>query len=304
MRLDSKQLAAFAAVLRSGSFEAAAKALFITPSAVSQRVRQLEDQLGRVLIQRGVPCVPSVAGQTLQKYVQQMHLLESETLGALGVGDDDGSRATMLIAVNADSLATWLAPALARTQETHNLVFDLIVEDQDHSRELLRSGRVMGAITTDAQPVQGCVVKPLGAMRYLAVASPAYFERHFAKGVNVQTLLVAPSNVYNRKDSLQTQYLQMMTGTVIEPPNHFVPSTHGFIEAARAGLGWGMNPKSLVTEHIRRGELRELKRGKYLDVPLFWQHWRIESEGLRALPAAITRAAEQSLLSVSQTPRA
>jgi LysR family transcriptional regulator, chromosome initiation inhibitor len=304
MQLDSKQIAAFAAVLREGSFDGAARALFVTPSAISQRIKQLEDQLGRVLIERGSPCEPTVAGQSLQKYAQQLRLLESETLDALGFSSDNESRNSMVIAVNADSLATWIAPALANTQEKHRVTFDLIVEDQDHSRELLRSGRVMGAITTDAQPVQGCVVKPLGAMRYVAVASPAYFERHFAKGVNAQTLAIAPSNVYNRKDSLQTQYLQMLTGAAIEPPNHFVPSTHGFIEAARAGLGWGMNPKSLVTDLIRRGELRELKRGKYLDVPLFWQHWRIESAGLRALTAAITRTAEQSLLSVSQTPRA
>jgi LysR family transcriptional regulator, chromosome initiation inhibitor len=303
MRIDSKQLAAFTAVLSEGSFDAAARALFVTPSAISQRIKQLEDQLGRVLIQRGSPCAPTVAGQALQKYAQQLRLLESETLDALGVANDTPIRSRMVIAVNADSLATWLAPALASAQQTYPLTFDLVVEDQDHSRELLREGRVMGAITTDAHPVQGCVVKALGAMRYVAVASPAYFERYFAHGVNAQSLAHAPSNVFNRKDSLQSQFLRELTGASLETPNHFVPSTHGFVEAALAGLGWGMNPRSLVQDHIRRGELRELKRGKHLDVPLFWQHWRLESKALQALTAAITLAAQRGLLGVSRTPR-
>ncbi len=301
MQIDSKQLTAFTAVLREGSFDAAARVLFVTPSAISQRIKQLEDQLGRVLIQRGSPCEATVAGQSLLKYAQQLRLLESETLDALGVAGETTTRSHMVIAVNADSLATWLAPALASAQEAHPLTFDLVVEDQDHSRELLRAGRVMGAITTDAHPVQGCIVKPLGAMRYVAVASPAYFERHFARGVNAQSLAHAPSNVFNRKDSLQSQYLRELTGTNLDPPNHFVPSTHGFVEAALSGLGWGMNPRSLVQEHLRQGTLRELKRGKYLDVPLFWQHWRLESKALQTLTHAIATAARRSLSVVAQT---
>jgi LysR family transcriptional regulator, chromosome initiation inhibitor len=304
MRIDSKQLTTFAAVLREGSFEAAARALFVTPSAVSQRIKQLEDQLGRVLIQRGSPCEPSAAGQTLQKYAQQLRLLETDALDVLGVGEEKNARTPTVIAVNADSLATWLAPALANAQAKHGLTFDLIVEDQDHSRELLRAGRVMGAITTDAQPVQGCDVKPLGAIRYLAVASPAFFERHFARGVNAATLARAPSTVFNRKDALQRQYIQMIVGESLEPPSHFVPSTHGFVEAALSGLGWGMNPKALVSELIKRGQLRELKKGKSLDVPLFWQHWRLESVALQTLTREIQLAAQRGRLVVSQTPRA
>jgi LysR family transcriptional regulator, chromosome initiation inhibitor len=303
MHIDSKQLEAFAAVLREGSFEAAARALFVTPSAVSQRVKQLEDQLGRVLIQRGAPCQPTTAGQTLQKYAQQLRLLEAEALDVLGVGEERGARVPMVIAVNADSLATWLAPALAGAQAKLGLTFDLIVEDQDHSRELLRAGRVMGAITTDAQPVQGCETKPLGAMRYLAVASPAFFERHFAGGVNAAALARAPSNEFNRKDALQARYLQMIVGdTLVGRPRHFVPSTHGFVEAARSGLGWGMNPKSLVNDLIRRGELRELKKGVTLDVPLYWQHWRLESVALKMLSREIQLAAQRARLTVSQKP--
>jgi LysR family transcriptional regulator, chromosome initiation inhibitor len=298
MQLDSRQLTAFAAVLREGSFEAAARALFVTPSAISQRIKQLEDRLGRVLIQRGSPCTATLAGQALQRHAQQVQLLESQALSAFGLNQAMPTGLPMAIAVNADSLATWLAPALAMVQASHGIRFDLIVEDQDHSHELLRAGRVMAAITTDAQAVQGCNVLRLGAMRYAAVASPEFFATYFAKGVNEKTLTDAPCNVFNRKDSLQAQFLRTLVKRKLSPPHHFVPSTHGFVESALAGLGWGMNPLSLVADSIKQGKLRELRRGKHLDVPLYWQYWRLDSQALHALTTAIGLTATNALIRV------
>jgi LysR family transcriptional regulator, chromosome initiation inhibitor len=296
MHIDSAHLAAFAAVLHEGSFEAAARSLFITPSAVSQRVKLLEERLGRVLIQRGSPCIATDAGYALQRHAQQVQLLEAEALTALGFGEQETQAPHTKIAVNADSLATWLTPTLARAQEICGNRFELIVEDQDHSHELLRAGRVMAAITTNAKPAQGCSVQSLGAMRYLAVASPNFFEHYFPDGVNDASLSTAPCNVFNRKDSLQKNYLELITKKRLTPPQHFVPSTHGFVEAAKHGLGWGMNPESLVEELIARGELRELKRGKHLDVPLYWQCWRLESVSLKALTAEVLREAKRALV--------
>jgi LysR family transcriptional regulator, chromosome initiation inhibitor len=302
MQLDSRQLAAFAAVLREGSFEGAANALFVTPSAISQRIKQLEERLGRVLIQRGSPCIATAAGQALQRHAQQVQLLESQALATFGIEAEARAQLPIAIAVNADSLATWLAPALARTQAAHGCTFDLIVEDQDHSNDLLRAGRVMGAITTDAHAVQGCNVLPLGAMRYVAVASPIFFDRFFSKGVNDASLAVAPCNVFNRKDGLQSAFLKTITKKKLNPPHHFVPSTHGFVETALNGLGWGMNPISLVTEHLKSGALRELKRNKSLDVPLYWQHWRLDNDVLRTLTQEIGRAALERLVKLAKTP--
>jgi LysR family transcriptional regulator, chromosome initiation inhibitor len=296
MQIDSHQLVAFAAVLREGSFDAAARSLFVTPSAISQRIKQLEDRLGRVLIQRGSPCVATLAGEALQRHAQQVALLESQALATFGVNEARQTSLPLAIAVNADSLATWLAPALADVQTALGLTFDLIVEDQDHSNELLRAGRVMAAITTDSRAIQGCNVEPLGAMRYLAVASPAFFDRFLAGGVNERTLSKAPCNVFNRKDALQTEYLKLVCGKKLNPPCHYVPSTHGFVEAALHGLGWGMNPQTLVGDHLARGALKELKRGKNLDVPLFWQYWRLDNAALAALTVAIKKASARVLV--------
>lgn len=304
MQIDSRQLAAFAAVLREGSFEAAARSLHVTPSAVSQRIKLLEERLGRVLIRRGAPCTPTEAGQALQRHAQQLQLLEAQALapfglvaaperggrGALGP-QPPGARLPLAIAVNADSLATWFAPALAAVHDAHAVSFDLLVEDQDHSSELLRQGRVMAAVTADPRAVQGCSVLRLGAMRYLAVASPAFMRRHFAGGVDAAALARAPCNVFDRKDALQARFLRGLTRRTLQPPQHHVPSTHGFIHAAVQGIGWGMNPDLLVAPLLARGELVELVPGKALEVPLFWQHWRLDSQVMRLLTDSVAAAA-------------
>lgn len=307
MQIDSRQLSAFAAVLREGSFEAAARSLHLTPSAVSQRIKLLEERLGRVLIRRAAPCVATDAGQALQRHAQQLHLLEAQALAPFGLsaeGERSARGATtrapvrlpMPIAVNADSLATWFAPALAAVNEVHAVSFDLLVEDQDHSSELLRQGRAMAAVTTDPVPVQGCAALRLGAMRYVAVASPAFMARHFAGGLSAAALAQAPCTVFNRKDALQTRFLRRLTRQALQPPQHHVPSTHGFIHAALHGLGWGMNPQALVAPLLASGALVELAPGLPLDVPLVWQHWHLDSDVLHLLTRSVQAAAAAMLL--------
>jgi len=302
MQIDSRQLTAFAAVLREGSFDAAARALHLTPSAVSQRIKGLEERLGRVLIQRGSPCIATPAGQSLQRHAQQLQLLEAQALqpfglvgasGAVGAarGGAAPSPLPLAIAVNADSLATWFVPALAALRQKHDVACELHVEDQDHSSELLRQGRVMAAVTAEPRPVQGCVSQALGAMPYVAVASPAFMARHFAAGVSDAALALAPCNVFNGKDALQTRFLRQLTRKRLAPPQHQIPSTHGFIHAALHGLGWGMNPLALVEGLLASGELVELVPAARLEVALHWQHWHLDSEVMRDLTAAVRFAA-------------
>ena len=227
MIIDSAQLAAFAAVVREGSFERAAGALHVTRSAVSQRIKQLEERVGQVLIRRATPCLPT-------------------------------SVVDLPLAVNADSLATWFVAAMADAVQMAPMTFDVHVEDQDHSAHLLREGRVMAAVTSDPQPVQGCHVVRLGTMRYLAVASPAYRAAHFPQGLDAAALAQAPVLVFNRK-------------------------------------GWGMNPVRLAQPLLDDGRLVELLPGQAVDVPLYWQCWRLDVAALRVLTAAVQRQAALSL---------
>ncbi|MET0418798.1 MAG: LysR family transcriptional regulator ArgP [Actinoplanes sp.] len=272
--MDFVQLATFQAVVEEGSFEAAARALHLTPSAVSQRIKALELSVGQVLVRRAKPCVATAAGEVLIRFAGQVTLLEREALQQAR----DGTRVS--IVVNADSLQTWFMPALIKVPGPS---WELHTDDQDHTADLLRSGTAMAAVTAQNVVVQGCRVEALGAMRYLAVGVPG------------TDITISPMIVYNRKDALQHRFLAAVAGTAADPPVHYVPGNVAFLEAIRLGLGWGMVPEQLAVPDMKAGAYVRLFPDRHLDVPLFWQYWRIESVVLGELTAAVKSTAASSL---------
>jgi LysR family transcriptional regulator (chromosome initiation inhibitor) len=314
MLFDYAQLAALAAVVGEGSFERAAQVLHVTPSAVSQRIRALEERVGAVLVQRGTPCTATAAGTPLLRHAERVALLEAD-LGAALPRPARGAapvraapRALLRVAVNADSLATWWVEALARfTQEQPRVQIDLVVEDQDHACELLRRGEVLAAVTSGAAAVQGCNSHALGRLRYGATASPAFVQRWFGRGVNAEALASAPCLVFNRKDELQARWLQRVTrrsGTrAVQPPCHYLPSAQAFVDAALAGVGWGMNPSALARPHLAERRLVELVPGRVIDVPLHWQPSRLALPALDALTRAVLAVARPRLRDTERPAR-
>ncbi|MEY8838238.1 ArgP/LysG family DNA-binding transcriptional regulator, partial [Cribrihabitans sp. XS_ASV171] len=199
MQFDPHHLAALSAILRLGSFEAAAAELSVTPSAISQRIKAFEDRIGAALIHRGPPCTGTPTGVRLAKHAEDIGLLETQLTRDLGLGPE--TRATRIrIAVNADSLATWFVPALASVEGT---LFDLVIDDQDHSADWLQRGEVSAAICAGGKPIAGCDTHPLGSLRYLPTASPDFMACWFAEGVTPQALARAPCLTFNAKDMLQ-----------------------------------------------------------------------------------------------------
>jgi LysR family transcriptional regulator, chromosome initiation inhibitor len=276
--MDAIQLATFQTVVEEGSFEAAARALHVTPSAVSQRIKALEQSVGQVLVRRAKPSEPTEAGKALVRFAGQVALLEREALDAVA----GGIRTRISVVVNADSLHTWFLPALARLPASLGLSFDLHQDDQDYTAELLRAGTAMAAVTAQHVAVQGCRVEKLGAMRYLAVA---------ASTLGFQDFATAPMIVLNRKDQLQHRFLASLSRPHLDPPIHYVPAAAAFVDAVRLGLGWGMVPEQIARDDISAGRLVDLTPGRHLDVPLYWQYWRMESTVLTALTAAVRKAA-------------
>lgn len=294
--LDYSLVAAVAAVVREGSFERAATALHITASAVSQRVKLLEQRLGQLLVVRGQPCTATAAGHALCRHAEQVAMLEAELAASGGpVGLDADAPVTVRVAVNADSLATWFVAAAAAFANDGRALLDLRLEDQDHTAQQLRDGEVIAAVTALAAPVQGCSSLALGRMRYLATASPGFVQQHFGAGVNVQTLAQAPCLVFNQKDRLQDQWQQAVFGQAVALRRHWLPASQAFVDGALAGLGWGMNPASLVRGHIDAGRLVELLPGHPLWVALYWQHARSAAPMLARLTNAVLAAARQTL---------
>ncbi len=296
--LDYGALAALAAVVREGSFDRAAARLGVSPSAVSQRVRALEERVGAALIVRGQPPVPTETGARLCAHVERVRLLEGELAGALPAiaGAAPDGRVTLRIAVNSDSLATWFVPAAARFAERTGALLDLVLEDEEHTAARLRSGEVLAAVSADPVPVSGCRILPLGALRYVATASPAFMRRHFAGGVSAATLARAPVLRFDRKDELQARWARERLGITLDAPTHWAPSTAAFLDASLAGLAWMLNPLILAGAHLAAGRLVELMPESPLDVPLYWQQARLGAKLLDALTREVAAEARQRLV--------
>lgn len=291
MELNPSQLDALVAIADCGSFEAAARRLHVTPSAVSQRVRALEASAGQILISRGTPCVPTARGERLVQLGRQTRLLYDEAEAELGAL----TAAELPVAVNADSLGTWFRGVLVEAASWDATSILLHVEDQAYSQESLRRGDVLAAVTSDAVAVQGCTVESLGAMRYLPAAAPAFAARWRSADGELDWAAM-PVLIFNDKDDVQ--YRQLHRRGVRQRPSviHRVPSTSDFYEAARLGLGWGMLPELQARAGLSSGSL-ELLAGDAIDVPLYWQRWRLSSPRLAELTAAVRRAASGHLLS-------
>jgi LysR family transcriptional regulator (chromosome initiation inhibitor) len=291
--MQPDQLRTLLAIVDTGTFEAAARALHVTPSAVSQRIKALESQLGRLVVRRGVPCRPTASGQVLVRMARQMALIQADALAELDVAA--AGPAELAVAINADSLATWFVPVLATVAGWGDTVLQLHVEDQEHSAELLRSGEVIGAVTSDPVVTQGCSIRPLGSMRYIPMATPALRDAH-RKGQRPDWARM-PVVRFNAKDDLQHAFLARRgvdgSGDAA-PPVHQVPSSQGFLAAVLAGLGWGMVPV-IQLGGIAPGSLERLAGREHVDVPLYWQVWRLRSQRIDRFTDALVAAARQGL---------
>jgi len=293
VRFDPVQLETLLAITEEGTFEAAARRLHVTASAVSQRVRALERAAGQVLVRRTTPCAATPAGEPLVRLGRQLRVLADEAAATL---PGEQGAVELAVAVNADSLATWFRPVLDAVAARPGTALRLAVEDQAYSHDLLRRGDVLASVTSEPEPVQGCVVEPLGTLRYTPAATPALVERHQrGRGVDWSAL---PLVVFNEKDRLQDDVLAAH-GAVRPPVVHRVPTSADFHEAVRRGLGWGAIPEPQLAPDLADGRLVTIPGGRPLSVRLYWQRWRLDSPALARLSEAVHRAARDTL---RQTP--
>ncbi|MFF5623887.1 LysR family transcriptional regulator ArgP [Microbacterium sp. NPDC012755] len=288
MRIDPELAATVAAVADEGTLDAASRRLRITPSAVSQRLKTLEQQLGRVLVVRTKPVQLTEAGEAVVRLARQVALLEHDALSGLGL-DEEGARISIPLAVNADSMATWFLPPLARLSAEHAIDFDLHRDDQNFTARLLESGAVMAAVTSEEAPVAGCSVSPLGVLEYRAMAEPSFAARWFPEGVTREALSAAPFVDFDRRDTLQHEWLKAMKVSHPSVPRHYVPASHDYALAVELGLGWGMLPL-LQGAHglVPLG-------GPTLRVRLYWQQWNLRSTLLDTIAAEIAAEAGRVL---------
>ena len=307
--LDPAALDCLAALADDGSFERAAQRLSITQSAVSQRLRALESQVGQLLVVRARPLRLTEPGKVLLRFARQLQAMRADV--ARELGERMQSQARLPIAVNADSLATWVLPALDELVQQglrDGFGLELIVDDQDFTHEWLRQGQVLGCVSTVPQALRGCRVEPLGVMRYIAVASPGFVARELggdaAAGLHRGNFARVPFLVFNRKDDTQTQWVAQAFG--VRAPRleeRFVPSSEAYVRAAALGWGIGVVPELQVRERLAQGDLLCLRPDIGIEVALHWHQWKLGGDSglpvraarLDEVGAALARGAAQAL---------
>jgi LysR family transcriptional regulator (chromosome initiation inhibitor) len=298
LKIDPRRSEAFLAAVDSGSLEQAASQLRITPSAVSQRISALEQEMGTPLLVRTRPCRPTAPGTRLLQFLRRRALLEAEFMAEL---ENDAGPVRVALAVNNDTLATWLLPVLAPVLVEERLLVEFVLDNQGHTFALLEQGQAVACVSGEPEPMRGCSVSPLGLMRYRMVAAPAFAQRWFPGGMNREAARHAPVMVFDRKDTLQTNFLLQHFGLPEGSyPFHYVPASDPYVQAIRLGLGYGMLPLEQCAAMLQSGALLDLTPDLYVDVPLYWHAWQIQPARLERMGAALLKAARTVLLPLEQ----
>ena len=292
-QIDYRGLAALDAVIDYGSFDKAAVALSITQSAVSQRLRLLENSAGELLVVRSQPPRATAAGQRLIAHYRQVRLLEAALATRPGQGD---TPAEIAVAVNADSAATWWQEAVTPLMASAQCMINCLIDDQDHTLSMLREGRVIACVTSESTLVAGTSATALGVMRYRCVASAAFAARWFPDGLNAAAVQQAPGLNFDRKDALLTRFITQQTGFTGRYPYHSLSSSDGFVRFIEAGLGYGMLPDQQCQAALATARMVDLTPGNWLDIPLFWHCWDIQTPHTRALSEQVVATARRWLI--------
>ncbi|EGA65265.1 MULTISPECIES: LysR family transcriptional regulator ArgP [Vibrio] len=293
--LDYKWIEALEAVVNQGSFERAAQQLCISQSAVSQRVKQLEKFLAKSVLIREQPPRLTTAGKKLMGLYHRVQLLESEVLPEL-TNQESLRPVQIFIATNADSLATWLLPALTPIMTTRHVEFDLAVHGEDRTLDKLKKGEVTGAISWESEPISGCYAEYLGRMDYVCVANPEFAQRYFANGVTREALKRAPAVAFDQYDEMHQMFLKQhfnLSPEVIT--HHRVASSEAFVKLALLGSAYCLIPRLQISQELEQGTLVDLMPGFLLSFKIYWHHWQLETGLLKEITQAIVEYSRQEL---------
>lgn len=284
--LNYEAIEALATIVSEGNFAKAARALHVTQSAISQRLRTLEDHVGQPLLRREQPPTTTALGRALIAHLEQVRRAEWDILGGPEVAVP-----SYPLAVNADSLATWFLESARKVLERADVMLEIISDDEHHTHKLLERGDVLACVSSEEKPPLGCDTKFLGVMRYYCVATPRFVRRYFGKGFSPETAQNAPTLLFSRKDSLHERFFStVLRWKANRFRFHLVPSSQGYFEVVSRGHAYGIAPDSQVRQPLRSGKLVDLCPGKYIDVPYYWHYARFQPAYGRTLSEQIIEA--------------
>lgn len=293
--LDYKLLEALAIVVQEGGFDKAAQYLSLTQSAISQRIKQLEEQTGQVVIARTNPPKATSAGQQMIKHYVQVKRLEDDLFDTMLPGQNE-EFATLAIGTNRDCLTTWLQEAVKDFLKENRVLLDFRAADQEQTHQLMKDGEVIGCISVKDQPMQGCYIEYLGRMDYWLVATPTFAAKWFSKGINRAVIKQAPLVHFDRKDEMHQQFFRKIMKTPpSQLPIHYIPSIKTYAEFILSDLAYGLLPEQECGPLLKTGQLVNLSKENPVQINLYWHCWNLKSNLLDRFTARLIEKAHKLL---------
>ena len=291
--LDYKGLEALYAVQELQSFEAAAKKLHITQSAISQRIKGLETHYGEPILIRTLPYRPTELGEQLIGHFKRICLLEEDLESQI---ETTTMTPRISIALNQDSLETWFLDLIEETDLFKNILLEIIADDQELTLGYLKNGLVSACLSTSEREILGGKVHFLGNMEYVLVASPAFVKNHFSKADPKECLRNAPAIKFNKNDQLHERYLEKFFNLDGKELSYLiVPSVRGFKKFALLGYGYGLIPRIDIVDELKKKQLLQLYDDKVWKIPLYWHYWAVDSKFYQKFNADIIHHAMNKL---------
>ncbi|MDP2561146.1 LysR family transcriptional regulator ArgP [Psychrobium sp. 1_MG-2023] len=273
MKFDYKLLEALSTVIEQQSFELAARKLFISQSAVSQRIKLLEETVTQPVLIRSQPLMATPIGEHLLTHYKMVRQLEDDLLPEL-LPEAPRKPIKVSLAVNADSIATWFIEAITPILKSHLVELDLIIKNESKTIEKLRSGEAVGAVSNQQKSLPGYQSFYLGDMRFILVASPEFVARYFPKGIKPSSLKLAPGISYDTVDDMHVKFIEQHFK--IEAKDYFchsVRSSEAFVALAKQGAAYCLVPELQVKAELEQGLLVNLCPDKVLTQSLYWHSW-------------------------------
>jgi len=292
---DYKLLSALSSIIEMQSFELAANKLFITQSAISQRIKLLEENIGQPILIRSQPIELTAVGEQLLSHFKKVQQLENELLPEL-LPDKPTKPMKISLALNADSMATWFIQAVTPVLKEHLVELNLLIAHEEQTLDKLRTGEAIGAVSVIKKPLKGHRSFELGKMNYCLVCSKSFQKKYFVEGVTKLSLKMAPAISYDHQDDMHERFIVKHFGLASsEYYSHSVRSSEAFVELAKQGVAYCLVPELQIKAELASGELIKLCPQKQLIQTLYWHSWILVKGVNKTISQEITRAGKMLL---------
>lgn len=292
--LDYPAIAALVAVIETQGFQSAADKLFITQSAVSQRIKSLENYYGEPVLIRSLPYQPTKLGLMLLGHYKRITILEDSLQENITT---QNYIPTISIAISRDSLETWFVPVIKEIKTLPSIKLEIIADDQELTLSYLQRGLVSACASTIHKQLSGCKAKFMGYFNYVLVSSPEFKKKYFPKNKSIEdNLLKAPTVIFDNKDKLHEEYLKYYFNFKdLNIEYHVIPSVKGFRLFVESGYACALIPELDILTELTQKKVVKIFPDKPWKMPMYWHSWSVENPIYQKFNALVLKISSKLL---------